>query len=82
MSTLERFAPDLRGTRRETIGNDLLAGLTVAAIAVPQAIAYALVAGLPPQMGLIGGPGAGGGPGGAGAADALPGPAGSAGLTA
>lgn len=53
MSTLERFAPDLRGTRRETIGNDLLAGLTVAAIAVPQAVAYALVAGLPPQMGLI-----------------------------
>jgi SulP family sulfate permease len=31
---------------------DLLAGLTVAAIAVPQAMAYAFVAGLPPQYGL------------------------------
>lgn len=31
---------------------DLLAGLTVAIISLPQAIAYALVAGLPPQMGL------------------------------
>lgn len=31
---------------------DLLAGLTVAAVAVPQAIAYALVAGVPPEYGL------------------------------
>ncbi|MBP8822857.1 MAG: SulP family inorganic anion transporter [Flavobacteriales bacterium] len=31
---------------------DLLAGLTVAAVAVPQAMAYALVAGVPPQYGL------------------------------
>jgi sulfate permease, SulP family len=31
---------------------DLLAGLTVAAIAVPQGMAYAIVAGLPPQYGL------------------------------
>jgi SulP family sulfate permease len=31
---------------------DLIAGLTVAIISLPQAIAYALVAGLPPQMGL------------------------------
>src|SRR5262245_14583931 len=31
---------------------DLVAGLSVAAVAVPQAIAYALVAGIPPQYGL------------------------------
>ncbi len=31
---------------------DLMAGLTVAAVAVPQAMAYAQVAGLPPQYGL------------------------------
>jgi SulP family sulfate permease len=33
-------------------GRDLVAGLTVAAVAVPQALAYALVAGLPPEHGL------------------------------
>jgi SulP family sulfate permease len=32
---------------------DLLAGLTVAAIALPQGMAYALIAGLPPQYGLF-----------------------------
>src|SRR5262245_66486798 len=31
---------------------DLLAGLTVAAIAVPQAMAYALIAGIDPRFGL------------------------------
>jgi SulP family sulfate permease len=31
---------------------DLVAGLTVAAVAVPQAMAYALIAGIPPQFGL------------------------------
>lgn len=31
---------------------DLMAGLTVAAIAVPQAMAYALIAGIPPEYGL------------------------------
>src|SRR4029079_10104065 len=31
---------------------DLLAGITVAAVAVPQAMAYALAAGLPPEYGL------------------------------
>ncbi len=31
---------------------DLIAGLTVAAVAVPQAMAYATIAGLPPQYGL------------------------------
>jgi SulP family sulfate permease len=32
--------------------HDLIAGLTVAAIAVPQSMAYAQIAGLPPQYGL------------------------------
>src|SRR5262245_1335017 len=31
---------------------DLVAGLTVAAVALPQAMAYAMIAGLPPQYGL------------------------------
>src|ERR1051326_4906038 len=31
---------------------DLLAGLTVAAVAVPQAMAYALIAGIEPRYGL------------------------------
>jgi SulP family sulfate permease len=34
------------------LGRDLTAGLTVATVAVPQAMAYALLAGLPPQYGL------------------------------
>lgn len=32
---------------------DLLAGLTVATVAVPQAMAYALIAGIPPEYGLF-----------------------------
>lgn len=32
--------------------SDLMAGITVGLIALPQAIAFALIAGLPPQMGL------------------------------
>jgi SulP family sulfate permease len=37
---------------RSAARGDLLAGLTVAAVAVPQAMAYALIAGLPVQLGL------------------------------
>ena len=37
---------------REFLRRDLVAGLTVAAIAVPQAMAYALIAGAPPHCGL------------------------------
>jgi SulP family sulfate permease len=48
-----RFAPHLLGTRQADIPHDLLAGVTVAAIAIPQALAYAFVAGLPPEMGLL-----------------------------
>jgi len=42
----------LRGYAWEDARADLVAGLTVAAVAVPQAMAYALVAGLPPVYGL------------------------------
>src|SRR5436305_12640650 len=45
------------GTRLSGYGwkgfrRDLVAGLTVAAVAVPQAMAYALIAGIEPQYGL------------------------------
>ncbi|TPW16791.1 MAG: sulfate transporter [Halothiobacillaceae bacterium] len=50
-----RYIPalgSLRGYRSEDARADALAGITVAAIAVPQAMAYALVAGVPVQYGL------------------------------
>ena len=50
---LGRFAPQLRGTQPADLPRDLAAGLTVAALAVPQALAYALVAGVPPELGLL-----------------------------
>src|SRR5215472_9613866 len=42
----------LAATGGKWLHRDLIAGLTVAAIAVPQAMAYAQIAGLPPQYGL------------------------------
>lgn len=42
----------LRHYRLSTLRADLVAGLSVAAVAVPQAMAYALIAGLPPEYGL------------------------------
>ncbi|MEV0293781.1 sulfate permease [Nocardia sp. NPDC050710] len=50
-----RFPPGLRqfqGYRREWWRLDSLAGITVAAYLVPQVMAYATVAGLPPVVGL------------------------------
>ncbi|MEU1232360.1 sulfate permease [Streptomyces sp. NPDC005828] len=44
--------PGLRGYRRSWLGQDALAGITVAAYLVPQVMAYAGVAGLPPVAGL------------------------------
>ena len=43
---------ELRGYRRAWLASDLLAGVTVAAYLVPQVMAYATVAGLPPVTGL------------------------------
>ncbi|HEX5472518.1 MAG TPA: SulP family inorganic anion transporter [Lacipirellulaceae bacterium] len=42
----------LRNYSRGDLGADALAGFTVAAIALPQAMAYAQIAGVPPQYGL------------------------------
>ena len=52
-SPLKAFAPGLGPLQRGNLRFDLFAGLTVAAVAIPQALAYAWVAGLPPQMGLM-----------------------------
>lgn len=53
--TLLRLVPALDSLRTYSLVSlrlDFLAGLTVAAVAVPQAMAYATIAGLPPQYGL------------------------------
>ncbi len=42
----------LRNYSFRLLGLDAMAGLTVAAVAVPQAMAYAQIAGIPPQYGL------------------------------
>lgn len=42
----------LPGYRRATFAGDLAAGLTVGAVLIPQGMAYAMVAGLPPVVGL------------------------------
>jgi SulP family sulfate permease len=51
-STLLPFKGWLFGYKKKYIKADITAGLTVAAILVPQVMAYALLAGLPPQVGL------------------------------
>ena len=43
---------DLRLYRREWLSRDVIAGLSVAAVQVPTAIAYANLAGFPPEVGL------------------------------
>lgn len=43
---------DLRHYRREWLARDAIAGLSVAAVQVPTAIAYATLAGFPPEVGL------------------------------
>ncbi len=43
----------LQGYRRSDLRPDLVAGLTIAVVLLPQAITYALVAELPPQTGLF-----------------------------
>ncbi len=52
---LEAIFPFLvwfRLTTRESIKADLIAGLTGAVIVLPQGIAFATIAGLPPEYGL------------------------------
>jgi sulfate permease, SulP family len=50
--------PSLRGYRREWLGGDLTAGLTVWAVLIPEALAYATIAGVSPVVGLYAAPGA------------------------
>jgi SulP family sulfate permease len=53
--TFYRLVPafdSLRSYGPRTFAADSMAGLTVAAVAVPQAMAYAQIAGIPPQYGL------------------------------
>jgi SulP family sulfate permease len=55
---LLRVWPLLRWKNRvtaETIRADLISGLTVAIVVVPQAVAFASIAGMPPQYGLYAG---------------------------
>lgn len=52
---ISRYIPALNWLpvyRREDLAGDLMAGLIVAIMLVPQGMAYALLAGLPPQIGL------------------------------
>lgn len=52
-SLLHRFIPDwLSRYSRRLLADDVVAGVIVAVLALPQSLAYALLAGLPPQTGL------------------------------
>jgi len=51
----ERWLPAiawLRGYDRAALGNDLFAALIVTLMLIPQSLAYAMLAGLPPEVGL------------------------------
>jgi sulfate permease, SulP family len=50
--------PSLHGYRRVWLRGDLIAGLTVWAVLVPEALAYASIAGVSPVVGLYAAPGA------------------------
>ena len=50
--------PSLQGYRREWLRGDLVAGLTVWAVLIPEALAYATIAGVSPVIGLYAAPGA------------------------
>ena len=53
--TVRRFIPMLEwlpNYRRDWLGADVVAGLTVGAVVIPKAMAYATIAGLPVEVGL------------------------------
>ncbi|MGR3712677.1 MAG: SulP family inorganic anion transporter [Shimia sp.] len=55
LSTLTRYLPILSWARlydRDTFGADMLAAVIVTIMLIPQSLAYALLAGLPPEVGL------------------------------
>jgi len=52
----ERILPVIgtfRGYNSEKARKDLIAAVTVALFTIPQAMAYALIAGFPPSMGIM-----------------------------
>lgn len=53
MSLLGRLFPDLRGMGAYAVRGDLAAAITVMFMAVPQGVAYATIAELPPATGLF-----------------------------
>src|SRR3954465_1304025 len=53
-----RLFASLRGYQRPWLRRDLVAGLTVWAVLVPEALAYATIAGVSPVVGLYAAPGA------------------------
>jgi len=58
LQLIDRIFPikdSLKGYDQSTFKNDLIAGLTVAIMLVPQGMAYALLTGVPPIYGLYGG---------------------------
>ena len=55
---MSRLFPSLRNYQRDWVRGDLVAGLTVWAVLVPSALAYATIAGVPPVVGLYTAPAA------------------------
>ena len=49
---MQLVPPWIKQYSREHVAADLIAGLVVAVLVIPQSLAYALLAGLPPQAGL------------------------------
>jgi len=50
---ISKLTPDwLTHYPKEKLGSDIAAGLIVTILVIPQSLAYALLAGLPPQLGL------------------------------
>lgn len=54
VSKLSDFLPflDIRGAGISSVGRDLASAVTLTFLTVPQGVAYAIIAGLPPAMGL------------------------------
>ena len=56
--TRRLFFSSLRGYQRAWLRGDLIAGLTVWAVLIPESLAYATIAGVSPVVGLYAAPGA------------------------
>ncbi len=53
MKLIERWTPRwISHYRREHLSDDVIAGFIVTVLVIPQSLAYAMLAGLPPQVGL------------------------------